>query len=224
MTIAILIVCSLVLVLAILIWLRDPVIVHPNTEWSVISEENSRALWNELMDLEGAYLGFRIHAMLGEDSEDVPAHDLTDAFAEAHDACLQISDNLGSANPYGVDPILTNYVALVWTWFARKARNYRAWEEIANEDAEKAKGVWFEVAKEAVKGGVAGFLGGLLAIPGILSSRQGRYAEEEAVFESRVAPIRSEMEALEYEKAALKARARGLQKHFASQFAWKFEA
>ena len=91
--------------------------------------------------------------------------------------------------------------------------------EIASEDAEKAKGRWFEVAKEAVKVVEAGFLGGWLAIPGMLSSQQGRYAEEEAVFESRIAPIRSEMEALEYEKAALGARARGLQKHFASQFA-----
>lgn len=224
MTIAILIVSLLILVIQVILLFRDRVVIHPNNEWSLISEENSQVIWNQLVNFEGSYLRVRIHSILENNSDQISKEDLADAFIEAHDVCLQISNDLGSANPYGVDPILVGYVALVSAWFARKARNYGAWAEIAKDDAKRAKSVWYEVAKEAAKGGVAGFLGGWLAMPSVLSNQHARIEEEEKVFESRIAPIRSEMESLEYEKTALGARIRGLQKHFEVQFGWKFEA
>jgi hypothetical protein len=47
MHIAILVNVCLILVIAVLIWLHGEVVIHPNNEWSVISEQNSSALWNE---------------------------------------------------------------------------------------------------------------------------------------------------------------------------------
>ena len=210
--------CLLIIALLVILLLRQRILVTPNNEWAVISENFTKGIWNETVELENRFQQNPLFQL--PDSDNDPNR-LRAAFEQSARIAVEVGDGIRQRSFYGVPVPVEAYCSRAARWYFDIARHYEAWAQAIEADQQTpASNPTQEVAMGAVKGAIRGFLGGWTEVLSMIAEPDTPAETPEA---RRTEALQSDSSRLNYARAYLNSERASVQAFLGSTFNWQFD-